>query len=90
MGGLSCIRKQPVKTVVRADTSAHSCVFCACVTATQGFLPEEWDAFIQDVLYPNYTGTVALFLGASTLYGLWKIGKISLPFLGTAPAEKQE
>lgn len=56
----------------------------------QGFLPEDWDDFIQNVLYPNYTPTVLLFLGISSMYGLWKTGKISLPYLGTAPQEENE
>ena len=41
--------------------------------ALQGFLPEDWDDFIQYSLYPNYTPTVLLFLGLSSMYGLWKV-----------------
>lgn len=48
----------------------------------QGFLPEDWDDFVTHSLYPSYTYTVLLFLGMSSLYGLWKTGKISVPFLG--------
>jgi hypothetical protein len=43
-------------------------------------LPEDWDAFISNMLYPNYSPTVLLFLGLSSLYGLWKTGK--LPGMG--------
>lgn len=46
------------------------------VLAGSGFLPEEADAFIQDTLYPSYSPTVLLFLGASSFYGLYKTGKI--------------
>eukprot|EP00197_Chlamydomonas_leiostraca_P008782 CAMPEP_0202865738 /NCGR_PEP_ID=MMETSP1391-20130828/6329_1 /ASSEMBLY_ACC=CAM_ASM_000867 /TAXON_ID=1034604 /ORGANISM="Chlamydomonas leiostraca, Strain SAG 11-49" /LENGTH=162 /DNA_ID=CAMNT_0049545615 /DNA_START=120 /DNA_END=609 /DNA_ORIENTATION=+ len=53
--------------------------------AGTGFLPEEWDAFVTDVLYPGYTPTVFSFLMGSTAYGLWKIGKLPLPFLGAPP-----
>lgn len=42
----------------------------------QGFMPEEIDAFVQDYLYPSYSPTVLAFLGASSLYGLWKTGKL--------------
>lgn len=42
----------------------------------QGFLPEDWDAFVSDSLYPNYSYTVLLFLGGSSLYGLYKTGKL--------------
>lgn len=42
----------------------------------QGFLPEDWDAFVTDSLYPNYSWTVLLFLGASSAYGLYKTGKL--------------
>ncbi len=61
-----------------------------CLVDAQGFLPEDWDAFIEDTLYPNYTGLVGLFLAASTAYGLWKIGKLPLPFLGSPPPESKE
>jgi hypothetical protein len=44
--------------------------------AGAGFLPEEVDAFIQDAVYPSFSPTVLAFLGASSLYGLWKTGKL--------------
>lgn len=44
--------------------------------AGAGFLPEEIDAFIQDAIYPSFSPTVLAFLGASSLYGLWKTGKL--------------
>ncbi|MEW5307197.1 MAG: hypothetical protein WDW38_002567 [Sanguina aurantia] len=44
--------------------------------AASGFMPEEIDAFVQDYLYPSYSPTVLAFLGASSLYGLWKTGKL--------------
>lgn len=46
--------------------------------AGSGFLPEELDAWVTDNLYPNYSYTVLAFLGFSSLYGLFKVGK--LPF----------
>ncbi|KXZ44553.1 hypothetical protein GPECTOR_65g171 [Gonium pectorale] len=44
--------------------------------AGAGFLPEEVDAWIQDVLYPSYSWIVLGFLGLSSLYGLFKTGKL--------------
>jgi hypothetical protein len=44
--------------------------------AGAGFLPEDWDAFIQDVIYPSFSWTVLAFLGGSSLYGLFKTGKL--------------
>ena len=52
------------------------------VFMSQGFLPEDWDQWIQDKIYPGYSGTVVLFLGASSLYGLFKTGKL--------PGQKQQ
>lgn len=46
--------------------------------AASGFLPDEWDEFVAVNLYPSYSYTVLSFLGGSTLYGLFKVGK--LPF----------
>ena len=43
---------------------------------SQGFLPEATDQWIQDKIYPGYTFTVLAFLGASSLYGLFKTGKL--------------
>lgn len=44
--------------------------------AGAGFLPEAADAWIQDNLYPTYSYVVLAFLGASSLYGLFKTGKL--------------
>ncbi|KAG2454549.1 hypothetical protein HYH02_000394 [Chlamydomonas schloesseri] len=44
--------------------------------AGAGFLPEEADIWIQDNLYPNYSWIVLGFLGLSSLYGLYKTGKL--------------
>jgi hypothetical protein len=41
-------------------------------------------------LYPNYTPTVLVFLACSTAYGLWKIGKLPLPFVGNPPPMDEE
>ncbi|KAF5830259.1 hypothetical protein DUNSADRAFT_14816 [Dunaliella salina] len=60
------------------------------VIAGSGFLPEDWEDFISNSLYPNYTPTVLLFLGLSSAYGLWKTGKLSLPFLGRPPPQNEE
>jgi hypothetical protein len=42
----------------------------------QGFLPEGSDGFITDYLYPSFSPQILLFLGLSSLYGLWKTGKL--------------
>lgn len=42
----------------------------------QGFLPEEVDAWVQADLYPSYSPQLLLFLGLSSLYGLFKTGKL--------------
>lgn len=42
----------------------------------QGFLPDEIDSFVQDKVYPSYTYIMLGFLGLSTVYGLFKIGKL--------------
>uniref|UniRef100_A0A7S3RAG4 Uncharacterized protein n=1 Tax=Dunaliella tertiolecta TaxID=3047 RepID=A0A7S3RAG4_DUNTE len=60
------------------------------VIAGSGFLPEDWEDFISNSLYPNYTPTVLLFLGLSSAYGLWKTGKLPLPFLGRPPPQNEE
>ncbi|KAG2484762.1 hypothetical protein HYH03_016416 [Edaphochlamys debaryana] len=44
--------------------------------AAAGFLPEEADAFIMDQIYPSYSGFTVGFLIASSLYGLFKTGKL--------------
>eukprot|EP00198_Chlamydomonas_reinhardtii_P010417 XP_001699754.1 predicted protein [Chlamydomonas reinhardtii] len=41
-----------------------------------GFLPEAMDIWIQDNLYPNYSWVILGFLGLSSLYGLYKTGKL--------------
>lgn len=48
-------------------------VLWCCV---QGFLPTDADAVIQDVVYPSYSPQLLLFLGLSSLYGLFKTGKL--------------
>ncbi|GFR50185.1 hypothetical protein Agub_g12355 [Astrephomene gubernaculifera] len=44
--------------------------------AGAGFMPEEVDVWIQDKLYPSYSWIVLGFLGLSSLYGLYKTGKL--------------
>ncbi|PNW87025.1 hypothetical protein CHLRE_02g105650v5 [Chlamydomonas reinhardtii] len=44
--------------------------------AGAGFLPEAMDIWIQDNLYPNYSWVILGFLGLSSLYGLYKTGKL--------------
>lgn len=44
--------------------------------AGSGFLPDEIDSFVQDKVYPSYTYIMLGFLGLSTVYGLFKIGKL--------------
>ncbi|GLC37547.1 hypothetical protein PLESTB_001759400 [Pleodorina starrii] len=44
--------------------------------AGSGFLPEEVDGWIQDKLYPSYSWIMLGFLGLSSLYGLYKTGKL--------------
>jgi hypothetical protein len=70
-----------------------SCVLVSpslCRACTQGFLPEDWDAFVQYSLYPSYTPTVLTFLAGSTVYGLWKVGRLPLPFMGSSPPPPQD
>lgn len=42
----------------------------------KGFLPEEYDAVVENYLYPSYSPQMLAFLAASSLYGLWKTGKL--------------
>lgn len=44
--------------------------------AGSGFLPEAIDQFITDELYPAYSWMMLGFLGLSSLYGLFKTGKL--------------
>ncbi|KAI8468274.1 MAG: hypothetical protein J3K34DRAFT_470985 [Monoraphidium minutum] len=44
--------------------------------AGSGFLPESWDSFIENVLYPSFSPQMLLFLAGSSAYGLWKTGKL--------------
>lgn len=46
------------------------------VLAASGFLPEELDAAVSEWLYPSYSPQILLFLGMSSLYGLFKTGKL--------------
>lgn len=39
-------------------------------------MPVEVDTWVQDVLYPSYSYQVLLFLGLSSLYGLFKTGSL--------------
>ncbi len=48
---------------------------CAAGCA-QGFLPEAVDIWIQDYLYPAYSWIMLGFLAGSSLYGLFKTGKL--------------
>jgi hypothetical protein len=79
--------------MAEAETSYISALlFCfvailaeGLLLAGSGFLPEDWDQFIQDVIYPSFSWTVLAFLGGSSLYGLWKTG--SLPGQQKVPLE---
>ncbi|XP_021287221.1 protein LOW PSII ACCUMULATION 2, chloroplastic [Herrania umbratica] len=42
------------------------------VLAASGFLPEEWDKFFVNYLYPSFTPTVLLFLAGTVAYGVLK------------------
>lgn len=46
-----------------------------------GFLPEEWDKFLVDKLYPSFTPTVGLFLAGAAGYGVFK-------YLGLGPPKE--
>lgn len=46
------------------------------VLAASGFLPESADAAVSEWLYPSYSPQILLFLGMSSLYGLFKTGKL--------------
>ena len=39
----------------------------------QGFLPESWDLFAQNVVYKTFSPTVGIFLASSAGYGVWKV-----------------
>jgi hypothetical protein len=49
--------------------------------AASGFLPEEWDQFLVDKLYPSFTPTVGLFLVGAAGYGVFK-------YLGLGPSKE--
>ncbi|KAH0448681.1 hypothetical protein IEQ34_022481 [Dendrobium chrysotoxum] len=40
--------------------------------AASGFLPEQWDNFFTKYLYPSFTPTVAVFVGGTVVYGVYK------------------
>lgn len=40
--------------------------------AASGFLPEQWDKFFVKYLYPSFTPTVAVFVGGTVVYGVYK------------------
>ncbi|CAM6107259.1 unnamed protein product [Calypogeia fissa] len=42
------------------------------VLAGSGFLPEEWDEFAANLVYPAFTPSVGVFLAIAASYGLWK------------------
>ncbi|CAM6104618.1 unnamed protein product [Calypogeia fissa] len=42
------------------------------VLAGSGFLPEEWDEFAVNLVYPAFTPSVGVFLAIAASYGLWK------------------
>ena len=42
------------------------------VLGGSGFLPDEWDAWITNLLYPSFSPTVGIFLVFSSAYGVWK------------------
>lgn len=73
---------EPLKPESQAETAIVTAMFFlfsaiileGLVLAASGFLSEEVDAWIQDVLYPSYSPTVIVFLALSTLYGLFKTG----------------
>lgn len=45
-----------------------------CRQCLQGFLPESWDQFAQDVVYKTFSPTLGIFLATSAGYGVWKVG----------------
>ena len=47
-----------------------------CSPALQGFMPDDFDQFVREAVYPSYSWTVLGFLCASSFYGLWKTGKL--------------
>ncbi|XP_020594589.1 protein LOW PSII ACCUMULATION 2, chloroplastic [Phalaenopsis equestris] len=40
--------------------------------AASGFLPEQWDNFFVKFVYPSFTPTVAVFVGGTVIYGVYK------------------
>mmetsp|Transcript_18802 Transcript_18802/g.32081 ORF Transcript_18802/g.32081 Transcript_18802/m.32081 type:complete len:198 (+) Transcript_18802:60-653(+) len=85
--------KGPASPIAEAETNYLTAMLAlfglvlaeGLLIAASGFLPEDWDLFVHDVLYPNYTYVVLLFLLGSSVYGAWKVGKLPLPFMGPAP-----
>ena len=49
---------------------SNVCLTFACL---QGFLPESWDLFAQNVVYKTFSPTVGIFLASSAGYGVWKV-----------------
>ena len=43
----------------------------------QGFLPEQYDQFAQDVVFKTFTPSVGVLLAGSAAYGLWKVGLLT-------------
>lgn len=52
-----------------------------CISCHAGFLPEEWDTFLVNTLYPSFTPTVGLFLLGAAGYGVIK-------YLGAGPPKE--
>ncbi|KAJ9523082.1 hypothetical protein QJQ45_023938, partial [Haematococcus lacustris] len=85
--------KGPAPPTAKAETTYLSVMLFSfllillegLVLAGSGFLPEAADVFVEQVLYPSFSPQVAAFLLLSSVYGLWKTGKLDLPFMGGSP-----
>ncbi len=47
----------------------------------QGFLPEEYDQFAQNVVIKAFSPSVGVLLAGSAGYGLWKVYISITPYL---------
>lgn len=74
--GVSAADKQTqqVETAVVASLAFLFAVILleGLLLAASGFLPEEWDEFAVNFVYPAFTPSVGVFLAIAASYGLWK------------------
>ena len=74
--GTSALGEMRPLAAVAVSSYLISCLLCAYSEhdpSLQGFLPEAWDNFAVDYVYPTFTPTLGLFLAISVVYGLLKV-----------------